>query len=322
MLNLKRPNPMSASKDRTPSELREKLQAMFSPDDIEWRIQRAGFAGDKPWAMVVPYITARAVQERFDEVFGVFGWEVEFKDIVSGNQITGCECAISVWLGDKKVTKWDASENTHIEAIKGGRSSAMKRCAVQWGVGRYLYQMDTVFAECRQCLSMRDKHYGNIHVVKTKGGPDKYIDWAFPPLPAWALPQIDFTEYFDAVKAAETKEALSTALAQAIKAIKAAQDTEARETLQQLRQMKMKELDAKNDQFKQQHLGELEHQAQKYARIIHGMPSMTTLDNAYKKHCGILANSADKLGVSPTSSIEYLKSEYTKRRDVLTSKEG
>ncbi|OEF57930.1 hypothetical protein A1OU_06905 [Enterovibrio norvegicus] len=295
---------------------------MFSPDDIEWRIQRAGFSGDKPWAMVVPYITARAVQERFDEVFGMFGWEVEFKDILSGNQIIGCEAAISVWFGENKITKWDASENTNIEAIKGGRSSAMKRCAVQWGVGRYLYQMDTVFAECRQCVDMRDKHYGNIHVVKSKGGPDKYIDWAFPPLPAWALPQIDFSKYFEAVRAAETKEALASALAQAIKAIKSAQDTEARQELQRLRQIKLKELDGKRDLSKQKHQVSLELQAKDYARVIHGMPSITTLDNAFKKHCGILASSAEKLDVSPSSSIEYLKSEYTKRRDLLLTKEG
>ncbi len=37
--------------------------------------------------------------------------------------------------GDSEwVTKWDAAENTQVEAVKGGRSGAMKRAAVQWGV--------------------------------------------------------------------------------------------------------------------------------------------------------------------------------------------
>ena len=43
--------------------------------------------------------------------------------------------------------KWDAAENTQVEAVKGGRSGAMKRAAVQWGIGRYLYNLEEGFAQ-------------------------------------------------------------------------------------------------------------------------------------------------------------------------------
>ena len=39
------------------------------------------------------------------------------------------------------VTKWDGADNSQVEAVKGGLSGSMKRAAVQWGVGRYLYDV-------------------------------------------------------------------------------------------------------------------------------------------------------------------------------------
>lgn len=36
-------------------------------------------------------------------------------------------------------------EDSDIEPVKGGLSDSMKRAAVQWGIGRTLYNMDTVF---------------------------------------------------------------------------------------------------------------------------------------------------------------------------------
>lgn len=49
----------------------------------------------------------------------------------------GVECGISIKIDGEWITKWDAAENTQVEAVKGGRSGAMKRAAVQWGIGRY-----------------------------------------------------------------------------------------------------------------------------------------------------------------------------------------
>src|SRR5690606_35268028 len=39
------------------------------------------------------------------------------------------------------ITKWDGAENTDVQAVKGGLSSSMRRAAVQWGIGRYLYRL-------------------------------------------------------------------------------------------------------------------------------------------------------------------------------------
>ena len=56
-------------------ELSRKLQAPFSSEDVEWRAQRSGVRNGKPWAMMLAYITNRAIQQRLDEIFGVMGWK-------------------------------------------------------------------------------------------------------------------------------------------------------------------------------------------------------------------------------------------------------
>ena len=78
------------------------------------------------------------------------------------------------------VTKWDGAENTDIEAVKGGLSGAMKRAAVQWNIGRYLYNLEEGWVE----VSDKGQFQG-----KTKSG--KFFRWNPPELPEWALPHSD-----------------------------------------------------------------------------------------------------------------------------------
>lgn len=115
------------------------LQAPFGVEDMEWRVQQAGSTQQgKLWAIVVPYITNRAIQQRLDDVCGVDGWKNEYTSTPNDK---GTLCGISIKFDDW-ITKWDGAEDTDIEAVKGGLSSAMKRAAVQWGIGRYLYKYE------------------------------------------------------------------------------------------------------------------------------------------------------------------------------------
>jgi hypothetical protein len=95
------------------------------------------------WAKVLAYVTNRAIMKRLDEVCGKAGWRNEYRDIPNNG---GVECGISIKVEGEWITKWDAAENTQVEAVKGGRSGAMKRAAVQWGIGRYLYNLEEGFA--------------------------------------------------------------------------------------------------------------------------------------------------------------------------------
>ena len=149
------------------------LQAYFAPDELEWRVQHAGEKNGRTWAVCVPYVTNRAIQSRLDEVVGPARWKNEFRPGPGG----GVVCGISIQVGDDWVTKWDGADNTDVEGVKGGLSAAMKRAAVQWGIGRYLYAFDEAFATVHENGRFRGK---------TRDG--KSFRWDPPELPAWALP--------------------------------------------------------------------------------------------------------------------------------------
>jgi len=166
--------------------LREKLEAPFEYDELEWRAQRVGSSAKGPWAMVLAYVQNRAIMNRLDDVFGLHGWQNEFQPIEHGFL-----CGIGI-LDDHMgginewIWKWDGAQETDIEATKGGISNSMKRCAVQFGIGRYLYKLDTTFAIC--CESIPQGEDRSLY-VKAKTQDGKYFFWKKPSLPEWALPQ-------------------------------------------------------------------------------------------------------------------------------------
>ena len=163
----------------------EDLKKPFPTEDLEWRIQRSGIGNKtgKPWAMVLCYLTNRAIQDRLDAVCGPENWKNEFAPGPAG----GIVCGISIRIGDEWVAKWDGAENTQFEAVKGGLSDAMKRAAVHWGIGRYLYRLDAGWAQFSEDGAHKDKI------------GDAYYRWDPPPLPSWAM--ADMKDVIDKVAA-------------------------------------------------------------------------------------------------------------------------
>lgn len=163
----------------------EQLLAPFATEDIEWRIQRAGAGRDgEVWAMLAPYITARGVQERLDEVFGLGGWEVSYRPWEVGHP--GVLCTLRV--RDPETGMWvvreDGAEQPETEPVKGGFSNALKRAAVQFGIGRYLYGIGTVYAEVS---TEKREGYQRGEFRDKKSGETHRFYWA---VPAWALARV------------------------------------------------------------------------------------------------------------------------------------
>ncbi len=127
-------------------EIIKQLRAPFPFEQVEAKVQVTN--GDKTKGLIVFYLDARAVQERLDTVLGPFGWRNEYKPWQDKAQI----CGLSIYNAERSewTTKYDGADNSDIEAIKGGLTDAFKRSAVLWGVGRYLYQMDGMWAEVEQ----------------------------------------------------------------------------------------------------------------------------------------------------------------------------
>lgn len=113
-----------------------KLKEPFPADKISWRVGSTN--GDKTKGMALAYIDARDVQDRLDQVCGVENWQCRYPH---ANGKTVCE--IGIRIGDEWIWKADGAGDTDVEAEKGALSDAFKRSAVRWGIGRYLYDMDS-----------------------------------------------------------------------------------------------------------------------------------------------------------------------------------
>lgn len=180
-----------------------KLKEPFDARDIEWRLQSAGETNGKVWGKVLAYVTNRAIQTRLDEVCGPENWRNEFIAGPNG----GILCGISIKCNGEWITKWDGAENTQIEAVKGGLSDSMKRSAVQWSIGRYLYNLEEGWA----VVSEKGAYSG-----KTKEG--KWFKWDPPALPSWALPK-GSKKMSDSVTTTTSAESDSPELTQSIQTV-------------------------------------------------------------------------------------------------------
>lgn len=130
---------------KDPRQIQAELAMPFAPEDLEWRLQRVVEA--KELGIAVPYVTNRAIMSRLDDVVGPENWYNDFKPWHGAGGKEAQLCGISIRYGDGFITKWDGAEDSDIEPIKGGLSDSMKRAAVQWGIGRVLYNMDVVFVD-------------------------------------------------------------------------------------------------------------------------------------------------------------------------------
>ncbi len=161
----------------TGRDLAAALQKPFEMEDIEWKAQASGVNGKGFWVLAVPYIKARAIRDRLDEIVGPENWKPERYEAGAAG---GLQCGLSIRIDGEWITKWDGAENTDYEAIKGGISGAFKRVARVWGVGRYLERATANFAEIAQD--------GKYKATVKDGNQKRPIRWNPPGLPAFCWP--------------------------------------------------------------------------------------------------------------------------------------
>lgn len=142
-----------------------KLNAPFDPRKVSWRV--GSTTQDKKRGMALAYIDARDVMERLDEVCGPAGWQCEYPHADGKKTV----CSIGIKIDDEWIWKADGAGDSDVEAEKGALSDAFKRAAVRWGVGRYLYDVDTPWVElvpAGRSFAIADKEYDRL--AKILGG--------------------------------------------------------------------------------------------------------------------------------------------------------
>lgn len=120
----------------TAQDLFDALSAPFPTETIDWRV--GSTTADKSKGMALAYIDARAVMDRLDTISGPDGWANNYTFGPNGSVV--CNLGIKMPSGEW-LWKADGAGQTDYEAEKGALSDALKRAAVRWGVGRYLYDM-------------------------------------------------------------------------------------------------------------------------------------------------------------------------------------
>jgi len=118
----------------------------------KWRVQM--FSKNKPSAQCVAYIDARDVMDLLDEVCGSGNWQSDFKDI-GGQTFAG----IGIKIENEWVWKWDTGSESNIEKEKGQASDSLKRAGVQWGIGRFLYEMPMKFIDANEVNTGKNYPY-------------------------------------------------------------------------------------------------------------------------------------------------------------------
>jgi hypothetical protein len=115
------------------------LAAPFDPEQVEWRPQGKTAPGAR--VQLVAYVDARTVMERLDAVCGAGGWSFALEPIVSD----AADLRVArgrLTIGG--VSRDDVGTASNWEPTKGCASDALKRAAVLWGIGRYLYALPAV----------------------------------------------------------------------------------------------------------------------------------------------------------------------------------
>lgn len=119
------------------------LKAPFPPEAVSWRV--GSVTRDKTRGMALAFLDARDVMNRLDDVLGPAGWQCRYSH--ADDKKTVCDIAVNV--GGEWIWKADGAGETDIEAEKGSLSSAFKRAAVRWGIGRYLYDLPSPWVELK-----------------------------------------------------------------------------------------------------------------------------------------------------------------------------
>ena len=119
------------------------LSAPFDPKDVKFKPQVV--QGNR--ALALGYVDARVIQDRLDDVLGVMGWQDSYKVLPDGSVV----CRLRLRLGSEWVTKVDVGGPSEQpdggDRMKAAFSDSLKRAAVKFGVGRYLYRLPSQWVD-------------------------------------------------------------------------------------------------------------------------------------------------------------------------------
>jgi hypothetical protein len=115
----------------------------FDPREVKFK--PAAVNGAR--ALALAYVDARAIQDRLDDVLGVAGWQDEYECLADGSVV----CKLRLRIDNEWITKMDvggpSAQPDEGDRRKAAFSDALKRAAVKFGIGRYLYRLPSQWVD-------------------------------------------------------------------------------------------------------------------------------------------------------------------------------
>jgi hypothetical protein len=179
--------------------IRQRLAALFPPNDLKWLPITVTSGRDGPAALAVAYLDARTIMDRLDDTMGIDGWEDAY-DIIGEMKDAKSQVACRLTLhfaaavppgtpGSRglTVTRCDVgaqSDQPDIgDKMKSAFTDAFKRAAVKFGIGRYIGHLPKVWTPCKVRVGQDGKP-----VLNQKGKMEFKEFIKAPALPGWAVP--------------------------------------------------------------------------------------------------------------------------------------
>jgi|GEM_PF-6391124 len=145
------------SRPTTPESIMDALASPFESTAI--RFKPGVVSGNR--ALAIPYVDARAIQDRLDEVLGLVNWQDEYECMNDGSVI----CRLRVRIGSEWICKVDvggpSEQPDEGDRRKAAFSDALKRAAVKFGVGRYLHRQSAQWQDFDPVRKQFAKPYGS-----------------------------------------------------------------------------------------------------------------------------------------------------------------
>jgi len=127
----------------TALEIADALSAFFPSTAVRFRPGATN--GNR--ALALPYVDCRAVQQRLDDVLGLDGWQDSYEVLSDGSVV----CTLRCRIGEQWITRQDVGSPSEQpdegDRRKAAFSDAVKRAAVKFGVGRYLYRLPPIWCD-------------------------------------------------------------------------------------------------------------------------------------------------------------------------------
>ena len=151
----------SAKHATSASAIAEVLTTPFDNTEVKFKPQVV--KGNR--ALALAYVDVRAIMDRLDLALGVENWQDNYQLLPDKSVM----CRLRLRIGDRWITKSDVGSPSEQpdggDRLKAAFSDALKRAAVKFGIGRYLYRLPQQWADYDP-------------MKKQFSAPPKLPDWA------------------------------------------------------------------------------------------------------------------------------------------------